>query len=172
MLLNNCFLLLLLLLNVSLDGFQIIHIQAGMMRWCRLEKIDVRFWFIHVTGIPSCPYQCQLLSLELQSCNLVCWGFFLVKITSSITDNLLCAPLPGIPMAGYTSLGAGTRGSPGQGWGLSLLRSRRLLLGLWLLRLRFRRDEALHLLRADGHFVRLQPALQVLQRAGDSKGTP
>lgn len=72
----------------------------------------MKFQFSHVTGIPSRPYQCQLLSVEHQSWNLVCWGLFLLKTTFSITDNLLCAPLPAIPVAGYIFLGAGTRGSP------------------------------------------------------------
>lgn len=72
----------------------------------------MRFRFSRVTGIPSRPSQCQLLSVECQSWNLVCWGFFLLKITFPITDNLLCAPLPAIPVAGYIFLGAGTRGSP------------------------------------------------------------
>lgn len=73
----------------------------------------MRFWFSRVTGVPSHPYQHQPLSAELQSWDLLCWEFFLLKITSLITDNLLRAPLPAIPVAGYILLGAGTRGSPG-----------------------------------------------------------
>lgn len=157
----------LLLLNGSPDGF-----QAGMMRWLQAGEDHGEVLVQPCHSVPSCPDHCQPLSVELQSWNSVCWAVFLVKITFSLTGNLLRAPFPAIPMAGYTFLGAGTRGSPGHGRGLSLLRGRRLLLALRLLGLRFRRDEALHLLGADGHLVRLQPALQVLQRAGDSKGTP
>lgn len=69
------------------------------------------------------------------------------------------SPPPIITVAGYT-----TRAGTWQG-GVSLLCSRRVFLRLLLLRLRLRRDEVLHLLGADGHLVRVQPALQVLQGA-------
>lgn len=159
-------LLLLLLFNVSPDGFQTIHIQAGMMRWLQAgedqREVLVQPFPLVLTSATRC----------LRNSRAGIWCVGGSSFEKLLFQSLIISSVPLFLLFLYIFLGAGTRGSPGHGWGLSLFCSRRLLLNLRLLRLRFRRDEALHLLGADGHLVRLQPALQVLQRAGDSKGTP